>query len=382
MGYQEIWQLEQAFDSQIFPGKQVGRTPQKQIDAGHKWAQAVWDQATQEGALTYSKEIIEQGLALSQEAVYLCGVERSGTTLLRNLLDNHSQLSVLPSEGTYYTHITNKMKAIPAIDRKAYLCQEWLWRLVTSDHQPPFWLLGRSSETTSAYVDFARAFISWWEQAEKHLEQISAWPSLVVQLAWAHSCQQISGSSAAKLWVDKTPRNEMYLQEIWQSLPKAKVIYIARNPVAIINSRKRMDAFAGTPTKHFIKQLRQSLQTMLRMQESADSRLLVLRYEDLVAKPTETMQTIANFIGINYEAGLLVPTIKGQVTNSNSSFATAEQAGSILLEKSKQENMALTQAELALLYASVGKQALAFGYEMPSMSGLQAFWIRLKNGLL
>lgn len=382
MGYQEIWQLEQAFDSQIFPGKQVGRTPQKQIDAGHKWAQAVWDQATQEGALTYSKETIEQGLALSQEAVYLCGVERSGTTLLRNLLDNHSQLSVLPSEGTYFTHITKKMNAIPALDRKAYLCQEWLWRLVTSDHQPPFWLLGRSTESASPYVAFARAFISWWEQAEQQLQQISAWPSLVVQLAWAHSCQQISGDHAAKLWVDKTPRNEMHLQEIWQSLPKAKIIYIARNPTAIINSRKRMDAFAGTPTKYFIQQLRQSLQTMLALQEKADPRLLILHYEDLVAKPTETMQTIAQFLNINYEPGLLVPTIKGQITNSNSSFASTEQAGSILLEKSKQENMALTQAELTLLYASVGKEALAFGYEMPIMSGLQAFWIRLKNGLL
>ncbi len=382
MGYQEIWQLEQAFDSQIFPGKQVGRTPQAQIDAGHKWAQSVWDQATQEGALSYSKETIEQGLALSQEAVYLCGVERSGTTLLRNLLDNHSQLSVLPSEGTYFTHITKKMNAMSALDRKAYLCQEWLWRLVTSDHQPPFWLLGRSTEAASPYVDFARAFISWWEQAEQHLQQISAWPSLVVQLAWAQSCQQIIGDHAAKLWVDKTPRNEMHLLEIWQSLPKAKIIYIARNPMAIINSRKRMDAFAGTPTKHFIQQLRQSLQMMLPMIKTEDSRLLVLHYEDLVAKPTETMQTIATFLGINFEPGLLVPTIKGQVTNSNSSFAKAEQAGSILLEKSKQENMALTQAELTLLHASVGKEARAFGYEMPSMSGLQAFWIRLKNGLL
>jgi hypothetical protein len=242
--------------------------------------------------------------------------------------------------------------------------------------------LGRSAEAASPYVDFARAFNSWWEQAEKHLQHLSAWPSLVVQLAWAHSCQQISGPSAAKLWVDKTPRNEMYLQEIWQTLPKAKIVYIVRNPLAIINSRKRMDAFAGTPTKYFIKQLRQSLQMMLAMQQKADPRLLVLHYEDLVAKPTETMQTIANFLKINYEPGLLVPSIKGQLTNSNSSFATAEKAGSILPEKSKQENLSLTQSELALLYAAVGKEARAFGYEMPSMSGLQAFWIRLKNGLI
>lgn len=382
MGYQAIWQLEQAFDSQIFPGKQVGRTPQAQIDAGKLWAKAVWDQATQEGAITYSSAIIEQGLTLSQEAVYLCGVERSGTTLLRNLLDNHTKLSVLPSEGTYYTHLAKKMKAMPAIDRKAFLCQEWLWRLVTSDHQPPYWLLGRSKETGSPYVAFARSFLTWWDHAAKHLSHLTSWPSLVVQLAWADSCHQVSGNQAATLWVDKTPRNEMHLQEIWQSLPKAKIIYIARNPVAIINSRKKMDAIAGTPTKHFMQQLRQSLQKILPMKESADPRLLFLYYEDLVAKPMETMQTVAQFLGIHYEPSLLVPTIKGQITHSNSSFATTEQAGSILQEKSKQENLVLTNLELDLLYASVGKEARSLGYEMPVMSGLQAFWIRLKNGLL
>lgn len=382
MGYQEICQLEQAFDSQIFQGKQVGRTPQEQIDAGKKWALAVWDQATQEGGLTYSPEIIEQGLALSQEAVYLCGVERSGTTLLRNLLDNHSQLSVLPSEGTYFTSLETKMQAMPVSARKAFLCQEWLWRLVTSDHQPPFWLLGRSNEQASPYVDFARAFISWWEQAEKSLNQISAWPSLVVQLAYAHSCQQISGPRAAKLWVDKTPRNEMHLQRIWQEMSKAKIIYIARNPVAIINSRKKMDAFAGTPTKVFIQQLRQSLQMILSIQKKAEPRLLVLQYEALVAQPTETMQRVAHFLGINYEAGLLVPTIHGQATKSNSSFAEPEQAGSILKEKTQQAFIGLTESELHLLNASVAKEAAALGYDMPSMSGFQACWTRLKNGLL
>lgn len=382
MGYQEIMQLEHAFDSQIFPGKQVGRTPQAQIGAGKTWANAIWEQATKEGALTYSREIVEQGLALSQEAVYLCGVERSGTTLLRNLLDNHSQLSVLPSEGTYYTHLAKKMNAIPAIDRKAFLCQEWLWRLVTSDHQPPYWLLGRSTETGSPYVDFARSFLTWWDHAAKHLSQLTSWPSLVVQLAWADSCHQVSGNQAATLWVDKTPRNEMYLQEIWQSLPKAKIIYIARNPMAIINSRKRMDAFAGTPTKYFIQQLRQSLQQILPLQQKADPRLLVLHYEDLVVKPTETLQRIAQFLDIKYEPGLLVPTIKGQVTNSNSSFARTEKAGSILLEKTKQEQMDLTEIELDLLYAAVGKEARSFGYEMPVMGELQAFWVRLKHGML
>lgn len=382
MGYQEICQLEQAFDSQIFQGKQVGRTPQEQIDAGKKWAKAIWDQATQEGGITYSPEIIEQGLALSQEAVYLCGVERSGTTLLRNLLDNHRQLSVLPSEGTYFTSLETKMQAMPVIARKAFLCQEWLWRLVTSDHQPPFWLLGRSNEQASPYVDFARAFISWWEQAEKSLEQISAWPSLVVQLAYAHSCQQISGPHAAKLWIDKTPRNEMHLQRIWQEMPKAKIIYIARNPVAIINSRKRMDAFAGTPTKYFIQQLRQSVQKILKIKKNPEQRLLVLHYETLVAQPSETMQSVAQFLGIHYEAGLLVPTIHGQATKSNSSFAETEQAGSIMKEKSKQENLGLTQSELRLLHAAISKEARALGYETPALNWFQAFWIRLKNGWL
>lgn len=382
MGYQEILQLEQAFDSQIFQGKQVGPTPKEQIAAGKKWAKAIWDQATLEEISPYSPEKIAQGLALSQEAVYLCGVERSGTTLLRNLLDNHSQLSVLPSEGTYFTHLEAKLKAMPASARKAYLCQEWLWRLVTSDHQPPFWLLGRSSAHASAYVDFAKSFIAWWEIASFHLKQISFWPSLVVQLAWADTCQQFSGHEPAKLWIDKTPRNEMHLTRIWQELPKAKIVYMARKPADIINSRKRMDAFAGTPTKYFIKQLRDSVQMILKTQIATDPRLLVLHYEDLVGQAAASMDRVSKFLGIKTEPGILVPTIHGQLTQSNSSFAALEKAGMILSENQRQVKMELDAQEQNLLIAALGKQVNQLGYEMPSMNGLEAFWTRLKNGIL
>ena len=54
--------------------------------------------------------------------VFICGAPRSGTTLLSNLLDGHSELLVLPSE----THILQYFKAYQGEARKTFFLRDYL----------------------------------------------------------------------------------------------------------------------------------------------------------------------------------------------------------------------------------------------------------------
>src|SRR5471032_2795610 len=90
----------------LLPPQRLETSPSPElIRAAIDWSQAVWAAADKAGPMVLSEDELNKGLKLSQRRVYICGVHRSGTTLLRNLLDGHPELLVLPSEGRYFTNL-------------------------------------------------------------------------------------------------------------------------------------------------------------------------------------------------------------------------------------------------------------------------------------
>jgi hypothetical protein len=205
------------------------------LTAADEWSDAVWEKTKELGPMPLDNETLANGYNLAAHPVFIFGVHRSGTTLLRNLLDGHPDMVVLPSEGTYYTNLETKLLSLTAGQRQAFFGKEWLRRLANPINQPPYWLLGRSSDTVLPYVDFARYFMAWWDVLKQ--AKNTQWPNAAVMLAYA-CC---TGNIKAKLWVDKTPVNERFLQRIWHEMPQAKIIHLVRGPVSILASRKKME---------------------------------------------------------------------------------------------------------------------------------------------
>jgi hypothetical protein len=101
--YTEIIELETVLDA-LLPVKKISETPRKELlDAAKSWSVKVWEVSQALGPLPLTDEQIEKGKRLVQSPVFICGVHRSGTTLMRDLLDGHPVLSVLPSEGSFST---------------------------------------------------------------------------------------------------------------------------------------------------------------------------------------------------------------------------------------------------------------------------------------
>jgi len=66
-----------------------------------KYANEVWSLAQRVSSPEDAEALIRTAQALAPHPLFIVGVHRSGTTLMQHLLDNHPQLIVLPSEGTY-----------------------------------------------------------------------------------------------------------------------------------------------------------------------------------------------------------------------------------------------------------------------------------------
>lgn len=369
----QIIEKEHRFNA-LLPAGLLEDTPSADLlAAAAAWSRAVWVEAERLGAIPLNAEQISQGLALAQHPVFICGVHRSGTTLARDLLDAHPSLVVLPSEGTFYTNLESKLAALPENERMAFLGMEWLRRLANPINQPPYWLLGRSNNAASPYVLFARYVQAWWNILCS--KENTQWPHAAIILAYA-CC---TGYAGAKLWVDKTPVNERYLQRIWQEMPNARIIHIIRHPAAILASRRKMEP--SVTLRSTLRDMQTSFNVALQQSHAGNPQYLLVRYEELCAQPNVVIKKIAAFLGIEENEILYKPTVAGIPSISNSSFNRNVQRQIHSATPGERENI-LTPGEKNALAACIGTLAAKLNYPLPAAGFFSKLYARLKYRLL
>ncbi|HEY3730551.1 MAG TPA: sulfotransferase [Steroidobacteraceae bacterium] len=345
-----------------------------------KWSECVWRLARNSGAPELASADVQRGLELARRPVFICGVHRSGTTLMRDLLDGHPALSVLPAEGTFYTNASHR-HAAGAHGVLATLACEWLRRLVNPSNQPPFWLLGRSCSRGSPYVEFARAFTAWAPLVQASLGRNTAcWPLLAVMLAYT-ACLRHGVPATLQRWAEKTPTNERFIDRLLREFPEARILHVVREPLAVFASRKSMELYTYG---HFdnvgaaLRELARSYRVAVNRSGSGyDSRYLLVRYEQLVNEQPATTQRIAAFLQIEPLPVLWRPTVAGDVTGSNSSFDDGSDRGRILTDTEHAPAHGPTLTERQLVAGAVGRWASRLGYPLPVATG----WLsRVRRG--
>ena len=376
--YEEITTLESTFDS-LLPDRKINASPAQELLAtARAWSEEVWKAGKIAGPLSLSNEQIDNGKRLIERPVFICGVHRSGTTLLRDLLDGHPSLTVLPSEGTFLTNLSPRLQQMKDEEHDGFLAKEWLRRLANPINQPPYWLLGRSSTTSSPYVNFSRAFKAWYAIAKKDFSKNFMWPHLAVALAYATCANQGTGLTA-KYWVDKTPTHERYLDKIWHEMPGAKIIHIVRDPTDVFLSRRHIEPSLNLKT--FLKDLQLSYDLAVKQSRLNNKNYLLLHYEALCENPQACISRVTEMLNIELLACLFTPTVAGKLANVNSSFAADLPAGSII-KKRTHANGSLSGKERKLLSAHLYKSAAQLGYNLDPIGAIQSSLLKLKLRLL
>lgn len=347
--------------------------PANLLYAALQWSELVWQYAEQLGPIILGDEQLSDGLTLIQRPIFVCGVHRSGTTLVQNLMDGHRQLCVLPSEGTFYTNQEQKLSRLPTDSWAQYLGAEWLRRMANPINQAPYFLLGMSDETSSPYVDFARYVLAWWDVLPHQAH--TQWPHSAIILAYA----SVTNNLKAKHWVDKTPTNERFLNRIWGEFPEAKIVHVVREPIATLTSRKMME-----PTitlRNALSYLKVSYQIATNEKIVNDSHFHLLRYEELCDDPDETLVDLAGFLQIENTDSLRKATTAGIAAHANSSFKKNVSSGSILKPSARIQLDLFTPADKKLISASIGEEAEILGYPMEKVKDLGKVYAQLTHAL-
>lgn len=319
IGGSAIVDLEATLDAALVDRRTVASFTPDWLPAGKRWSAAVWEQAVALGPLERTGSARDT-IAFARRAVFICGAHRSGTTFVRDLLDGHPALCVLPAETAYFGAMERTVADLPRHDRIAHIGHAWLRRLVNPISQPPFWLLGRSTAAASPYVDFARAYIA--ATATLRGADIPAADLAAIARAYA----TVRGQQVDQLawWVEKTPGTERHLARICREFPQARIVHIVRDPDDAARSYRALldqaNGDAGSMTA-MLRELIASFSIARRTVRSADpGRYLLVRYDALAADRPATIRRIAHFLAIDDHSALARPSIAGLPASPNSSL--------------------------------------------------------------
>lgn len=253
---------------------------------------------------------------LRDHPIFICGHPKSGTSLLRALLDGHPQLVVYPEESVFFRRYLPKAINL-SIDKQLKLAEQYLIHIFTWNQDSP----------PASQIDFPDrdySDISFAAVREEMRNILSAHPARnpgdvlsAAVLAFGQVTTHLNDET--KYWVEKSPYNEHYIEKIYDWWPQARCLHVVRDPRDNFLSyqRKHPDWTAEFFTKNWIKSTATGLQNRERYGED---HYLVLRFEDLVQSPKDTLHHICDFLQLDYHPSLTKPTRAGKSWAGNSMF--------------------------------------------------------------
>jgi hypothetical protein len=171
-------------------------------------------------------------------------------------------------------------------------------------------------------------------------------------------------------WIDSTPTNIPHMERIHRDFPQARFIHIIRDPRDVALSLDKRGWSRPLPGDRSNSLVAAGLywEWIVRKGRKAGQALapfyLEIRYEDLVQRPAETLETIGTFLDhdLNYER--IQKTGIGSVTKPLTSFKEDLQLGSF--NPIGRWNDKFPSAKLALFEAMIGDYMKELGYQPAS----------------
>ncbi|MFA6957507.1 MAG: sulfotransferase [Thermoanaerobaculia bacterium] len=209
-------------------------------------------------------------------APFIVGVARSGTTLLRLMLDAHPELSI-PPESYFLLPFLRR----PEVELRAVTADEFC-RAVSGFHTWPD--LGISSELLA--------------------DEIAKLPAFSVSEGARRVYALYTGSRGKARWGDKTPAYGHHMARIEQLLPEARFVHIVRDGRDVaLSLRQQWFTPAGDMAglaRHWAETVRE-----LRSEGSRRRHYLEIRYEELLRDTRVTLGKLCRFLDLPFDDAML-----------------------------------------------------------------------------
>ena len=286
-------------------------------------------------------------------------IQRSGGTLLAQLFDGHPEIHAHPHELKI-----GKPKKYnwPKIDLKDDF-ERWFHILFEDDtieHFKGGYRKERKQDETFSFIFLPslqkKIFLKYLESVES-ITLRHAFDAYMTSYfgAWlnyqsCHGQKKYVTAFAARLAIDQ---NNM--RSFFEVYPDGRLISIIRDPKNWFPSALRHNEYIKrdkyTDMSVALSQWRESAMATLRNKKTYGERVCIIRFEDLIGKTEAVMRSLAEFLDIEFDRSLLIPTFNGFPIKANTSFES-EQHGIMKSTLARHKTLSKEDVKTCLLYTS------------------------------
>jgi len=272
------------------------------------------------------------------EPFFIVGAHRSGTTLLRFMLNSHPRL-YLPPESEF----------IPALFGGA-----------------PERPLSRAAARRRLRRIFRLRFAREWMGGPPTLEDLlpgvdAVMPAQLIDALYTAYCRL----HGAERWGDKTPTYTSHMDLLGRLFPDARFVHLVRDGrdvalsvLATWGDRVHVDlVFAARTWVRRVGDARRSAAAV------DGTRYLELRYEDLVSDPARELRAVSRFLGETFHPDMLEPHRMARRSVADGSFHDAVRHP-VSSERVARWRSAMSARDLRIFEALAGATLRELGYEL------------------
>ncbi|MEE9376878.1 MAG: sulfotransferase [Candidatus Lokiarchaeia archaeon] len=219
--------------------------------------------------------------------IFLVGMPRSGTKLLRGLLNQHPLIEISNVETHFLPFWEKHWKKYGDLSDKNNFLQ--FYDQVTTKN--PYFIYMREK---GGMIEEN----NWYQCCENF--KISG----VFEALMRHDTNTLVGSE--KIWGDKTPSYLIHISLIKGHFPSAKIIHIVRD---VRDYSLSMNVAWGKNIIRSTSRWVEEISVFRKNLEDYGNDILELRYEDLLDNPEKQLVRICNFINLEFDKGMLQLTV-------------------------------------------------------------------------
>ena len=210
---------------------------------------------------------------------FLIGAQRSGTTLLRLILNAHSQIAI-PEEGTFL---------IPLLKKKHL--------------RSP--ISGEALSALTSYLSLNPQLKLWACDVETYLSELGRKDRISLGQLIEDLYSVYAHQNGKSLWGDKTPPFFRKVDIFHDLFPRARFIHIVRDGRDVFDSWRKIDKTKGNVSTIALDWCYKLSRIEKSFSRIPEANKLILRYEDLLQHTEESVRSVCRLLEVPFEAGML-----------------------------------------------------------------------------
>ncbi|MFO8231557.1 MAG: sulfotransferase [Longimonas sp.] len=217
----------------------------------------------------------------SSAPIFVVGASRSGTTLLRLMLNAHPSIAI-PDELSYFSLVGT-------------LPTPWNAPLDA----------GRYVKLVDGFLDQNEPVLTGVDRAALRRAMLTH-PAHTIRTPYAVALDHWATAQSKPIWGEKTPHNFFFVPELHEMFPSARFIHLVRDPRAAVHS---MNGFKRCVSNTVInatnwRTFMQQGAAVLEATVPAHQRITI-RFEDLTSNPDFVLQQLCSFLDISFHSDML-----------------------------------------------------------------------------